>query len=122
MYRLQSVGIMSVGRTMAAIQGGISLLFVPILLIFAFIGVIAAPGAQKLPALLFLVLAFVLPVAYAAMGFVIGALMGVFYNLVAGKFGGIEMQFVPAPLVPGTGLPQSYTPPGTFPTPPATAG
>jgi hypothetical protein len=79
-------------------------------------GAIAGRGIEKFSALLFVVLALVLPFFYAAMGFVMGALMAVVYNLVADKLGGIEMHFVPAPLVPGTGLPQNYEPPRPFPT------
>jgi hypothetical protein len=110
MFRLQSVGVMSLGRTMAAVHGALSVLFVPIFLIMALVGAFAAPGAQKLSALVFVALALLLPLFYAAMGFLMGALMAVVYNFVAHKLGGIEMHFEPAPLVPGTGLPAPYQP------------
>jgi hypothetical protein len=110
MFRLQSVGVMSVARTMAVIQGSISLIFVPFMVIAALAGAFAGQGAEKLSSLLFVGLAVLLPLVYAGMGFVMGAVMAVIYNLVAGKFGGIEMHFAPAPLVPGTGLPQTYEP------------
>ena len=110
MFRLQSVGVMSLGRTMAAVYGAMSVLFVPILLIMALVGAVAAPGAQKLSALVFVVIAILMPVLYAGMGFLMGALMAVIYNFVAQKFGGVEMHFEPAPLLAGTGLPAPYQP------------
>lgn len=100
---------------MAVIHGGISLILVPIFLVMALVGAFAAPGTEKLSALLFVVLALFLPLLYAGMGFLMGALMAVAYNFVAGKLGGIEMHFVPAPLVPGTGLPIPYVAPQAFP-------
>lgn len=108
MHRLQSVGVMSVARVMAAIHGIMSLIMVPIFLIAGLAGAFAAPGNAKIPMLLLVVLAFVVPFLYAAMGFVMGALCAVLYNFAAEKLGGIEMHFMAAPLVPGTGLPQAY--------------
>ena len=42
-----------------------------------------------------LFLAIMMPLLYAGMGFVIGALSAVIYNLVAGWIGGIEIELAP---------------------------
>ena len=111
MFRLQSMGVMSVARTMAVIQGAISLVFAPIMIIGALAGAFVGQGAERLSSLLLVGLAVLLPLVYAGMGFLMGAVMAVVYHLVAGKFGGIEMHLSPAPLIHGTVLPQPYAPP-----------
>ncbi|MFL7840170.1 MAG: hypothetical protein ACK2T4_00650 [Candidatus Promineifilaceae bacterium] len=47
----------------------------------AFVGLVAGVGAI-----------IVMPIFYGIMGFILGILSSVIYNLVAGQFGGIEME------------------------------
>ncbi|HVP43587.1 MAG TPA: hypothetical protein VMS96_09140 [Terriglobales bacterium] len=94
MFRLKSMGVMSVGKMMAVIQGAIGLLFVPIFLIAGMAGALAGKGQDAIAGGVMLVLAVMMPVFYAGIGFVMGVVTALIYNVVAGKIGGIELELV----------------------------
>jgi len=93
MIRLKSIGVLSAAKITALLYGAMSLLVIPM---FLLIGAVASmvPHQPNQPSAAFFVgFAIVAPFVYAAMGFVMGALMAFVYNLVAGWIGGLEMQF-----------------------------
>jgi hypothetical protein len=102
--RVKSLDPMGLGKTMAAIYGAISLLFIPFVVIMIIVGFAAGPNQKDFPftgmvgAVIGLALIIILPLIYAFMGFVVGALMAVIYNLVSRWIGGIIMELVPANL------------------------
>lgn len=97
MQRLQSVGVLSVAKMSAVVQGCIGLIVLP----FALLGGLAsfATGEAKnaIGGAVFLAFGILAPFFYAAFGFIFGALGGWIYNLAAGKFGGIEIELAPIP-------------------------
>ncbi|HET9697888.1 MAG TPA: hypothetical protein VFP40_13535 [Terriglobales bacterium] len=123
MVRLKSVGVLSVAKLAALMYGGIALLFVPVLVIVAAV-MSAMPHQQgQPPAIVFVVFALIAPFFYAAMGFVLGALSALIYNLAAGWLGGIEMHFesvMPvAPVQPVQPVAPTTLPPTSPPLPQA---
>jgi len=66
------------------------------------VGLAAAPTQQKLGMVGLLIMAAMMPVLYAGLGFLFGALWGLIYNWSASMIGGIEMELeaVPAAFVP----------------------
>jgi hypothetical protein len=109
MQRIQSVGILSVAKMMAIVQGCIGLIFVP----FALLGGLAsfATGEAKsaIGGAVFLAFGILAPFFYAAFGFIFGALGAWLYNLVARKIGGIEIELMAIPPL-GPIVPQGGTP------------
>ena len=99
--RVRSLDPMSVGKTMAAIYGAMSLLFVPIFVILMIVGAVAGANEKSVPfagALgigFGLILIIVLPLLYALIAFVMGALMALIYNLASRWMGGVIMELVP---------------------------
>ena len=93
MLRLRSVGVLSAAKISALLYGGLSLLFVPLLLIMAAVMTLVPKAENQPPAILFVVFAVFAPVIYGLIGFITGALMAFIYNLVAGWVGGLELQF-----------------------------
>ncbi len=106
MQVIKSVGVLSVAKVFGLLYGCMGLIFVPIFLIMALAGAMAGPKEFPLGGVLGIVLAFVLPVFYGGMGFVMGAIVALLYNLIAGWVGGFEVerelaptpQIVPAPV------------------------
>lgn len=98
MAQLKRFGVMSVAKLYAilmAVFGFVVGLFVAILTFIAGIVNSAAFGFDS-AALSFgfgLASIIIFPIIYAILGFVCGAIMAFLYNIVAGKIGGIEMDF-----------------------------
>ena len=101
MHRIRRFGILS----MAKIQGVLLLLFGLLFgllygIVLAIVGIVAAVSGEKEGAILIVagvgcMIGF--PVLYGGMGFVMGALMAWFYNLIAGRIGGLEVDLELAP-------------------------
>jgi len=93
MKTVKRFDVMSVGKMVGLVYGCISLIFVPFLLLVSAgmvasgqkdVGFIGGVGG--------VVFAVVIPFVYTAMGFLMGAFMAWVYNLVASKFGGIQVE------------------------------
>ena len=105
---LKQIGVLSLARMLGGLYAGIGLIIGVFFSIASVIGGLAASMAANteevagaLIALLFGIGAIVfIPVMYGLMGFVGGALLALFFNLLAGVFGGIEMTFVNPPAGP----------------------
>jgi len=96
MQKIKRFGILSVAKIQSAVMGVMGLF---IGLIYAVIltvtGIIAVIGGTKAGIMMLVgaVAAVVLvPILYAVIGFVFGALSAWVYNIVAGRVGGIELE------------------------------
>jgi hypothetical protein len=108
MHIVKSVGVLSVAKIMGLIYGCMGLIFAPFFLLIGALG--AAFGQQNSPlAGIFGVgFAILMPVLYGAMGFVMGAIGALLYNLFARWVGGFELEMevrqqiltAPYPIVP----------------------
>ena len=94
--RLKSITPLQAGKMLGALHGGMALLFVPFFLLFALVGSFLPKTADAPPPAAMLAiglgLAILMPVFYAATGFVMGLLGALVYNLIAKWFGGIEFE------------------------------
>jgi len=101
--KLKRVDPLQAGKILGALYGLLSLVFVPFMLVFMLLGNMAARqqgNAAHLPLMFGMGVGFMifLPLLYALMGFVGGALCAWIYNLLARWIGGLEMEFEqPAP-------------------------
>ena len=98
--KLKHIAPLQAGKMLAAFYGLLSLLFVPFMLIFMALGSFAARqqgggSAPPLPLLFGMGMGFMLllPVFYAAMGFVFGVISAWIYNLLTRWIGGLELEF-----------------------------
>ena len=96
MQKVKRFGVLSVAKIQSAVMGVMGLF---IGLIYAVIltvtGIIAVIGGTKAGIMMLVgaVAAVVLvPILYAVIGFVFGALSAWVYNIVAGRVGGIELE------------------------------
>lgn len=92
---IKSVGVLSVGKMYGAIAAAMGLLFGIFIALFsvAGVGLVGVEAQSGLMASMFGAGAVVaLPIFYGGMGFIAGAVGGLFYNLFAGMVGGVEVQ------------------------------
>lgn len=104
MQRIQRIGVMSLARIWGLLFLLVGLLFGVLYgLIASGIGIVAAVSGEK-EALLLVVVGVVFmvlfPLLYGGMGFAMGALMAWLYNLIARRFGGLEIDIELAPAPP----------------------
>jgi len=93
---LKRIAPLQFGKVVGAVYGLLSLIFVPFILLFALIGSFV-PSEHNSPSPFIavgiaLVMAVILPIFYAVMGFIFGVLGAWGYNLVSGLVGGIEVE------------------------------
>lgn len=91
---VKSVGVLSVGKVFAILQGVVGLIIGALVALAGTLGVIAAtPDAPSgfMPLLFGGAALVIFPVAYAVVGFVGGVIGALIYNVVAGIVGGIEL-------------------------------
>jgi hypothetical protein len=113
MHIIRSVGVLSVAKIPGLIYGCLGLIFAPMFLLMGLMG--SALGQQQNSPLagIFGVgfgigLAILAPVLYGVMGFVMGAIGALLYNLFAKWVGGFELEMevrsqtltAPYPLIP----------------------
>jgi len=102
------VGVMSVAKIMGLLYGCLGLLLAPMFLLIGFMGTFA--GQEKVPfaGMVGVVLALTMPVLYGVMGFVLGAIGALLYNVLARWVGGFELELdvrpagpvAPYPIIP----------------------
>jgi hypothetical protein len=100
---IKSVGVLSCAKITAALYGAIGLLIFPFFIIAALVGTFAGDKTSALSGALGVVMALILPIVYACIGFVGGAISALLYNLIAGRVGGIELEFQPPTVAPVVG-------------------
>jgi hypothetical protein len=91
MQEIKAVSVISFARIMGILYGIMGLLFLPMFLIMSAVSGFSGQKDAAFGAGIGLVFALIMPVIYGVMGFVMGALMAWIYNLVAGRWGGIEL-------------------------------
>ena len=123
-YQIRSLDPMSVGKISGLLQAAMSLVFIPIF-ITVMLASMAASARQQQPspipsgigiAGIALILMILLPVIYGIMGFIVGALAALVYNVLSRWVGGVVMELAipgasvissqespPYPLVPQEG-------------------
>ena len=93
---LKSIEPLQFGKILAAIYGLMSLIFVPFFVIFAIIGGFAPNAAGSPPPLVLagicIAMAIGMPILYAVMGFIIGLIGALLYNVIAKRIGGIQVE------------------------------
>jgi len=87
--RLKHISPLQFGIVLCAFYGAISLILVPLFFLVAAFG----PHRAGLGS----VFVILIPIFYAAMGFVFGIIAAAIYNLIAGWTGGIEFTFEDVP-------------------------
>ena len=110
MQIIKSVGVLSVAKIFGILYGCMGLIFVPIFLIMGLVGAMAGPKEFPFGGVLGIVLALVMPIFYGGMGFVMGAIGALLYNLIAGWIGGFEIHLEIAPNLQISTPPISNTP------------
>jgi hypothetical protein len=105
MQTIRAVGVLSAAKMLGAIYGALGLIFAPIFLLIGMAGMMAGGREAVFGGVTGVVFAVLLPVLYGAMGFVIGAIGALLYNLFARWVGGIEVQLQP-PLIAQAGMVQ----------------
>jgi len=99
MHIVKSVGVLSVGKIFGLLHGCMGLIFAPIFLIAGLVGTMAGPKDFPFGGMLGIVLAVAMPIFYGGMGFVMGVIGALLYNLFAGWVGGFELELETAPAV-----------------------
>jgi hypothetical protein len=93
MQVVKSVGVLSVAKIMGLVYGCLGLIFVPFFLIAVLAGAFADQDSSfRLAGVIGFVFAILMPIIYGGMGFVIGAIGALIYNLVAKWVGGVELE------------------------------
>jgi hypothetical protein len=113
---IRRVGVLSVGKVMGLTYALIGLVAGGIFALFSFFGAALGSamaestgeaGGAIFGALFGVGAIIILPIFYGILGFLAGVLGAVFYNLVAGAVGGVELELGGAP---GTALPPAPAP------------
>ena len=90
--RIKRIAPLQLGKMLAILYGIMGLVFVPFFLVMPLIAS-QVPTGQRSGMMVFGVgFALCMPILYAVMGFVFGALGAVIYNVVAKWIGGIEVE------------------------------
>jgi hypothetical protein len=101
--RLTRIAPLQTGKIAGILYGLLSLLFIPFFIIAAVAGFFAesgetSSGAAGLMAGGMVLMALVLPVLYAAMGFIGGVICAAVYNFIARWVGGLEFEVEDVPV------------------------
>lgn len=92
--RIKRIAPLQLGKMLAILYGIMGLIFIPFFLLMS-LAAPHLPEQQRVGMMIFGAgFAFFMPVIYAAMGFVSGALGALLYNVVAKWVGGIEVEIV----------------------------
>ena len=111
MHIVKSVGVMSIAKIMGLLYACMGLIFAPIFLIAGLLSSFAGQDKTPFAGIFGTVFAVLMPVLYGVMGFVMGAIGALLYNLAAKWIGGFELEIE---LRPGTPLaPYPIVPPPT---------
>jgi hypothetical protein len=100
MYMVKSVGVMSVAKIAGLVYGCLGLLFIPFFLLIGLAGSLADQGKNPFTGAVGVVFAILAPFLYGVMGFIIGALGALLYNLFAKLVGGFELELGALPTSP----------------------
>ncbi len=96
MQILKSVGVLSAAKISGVIYAILGLLFAPFILLMGLFGSMAGQRPNPFGAIGGVAIAVLFPIIYGVMGFVMGALGALMYNLVAKWLGGLHWNFNPS--------------------------
>jgi hypothetical protein len=110
MHIIKSVGVLSLARILGLIYGCMGLIFAPFFLLFGLLAALAGQEKGPFAGIFGVIFALLMPVFYAAIGFVMGAIGALLYNLFARWVGGFELEIelrpatltAPHPIIPPT--------------------
>ncbi|HKY60216.1 MAG TPA: hypothetical protein VJP59_04315 [Gemmatimonadota bacterium] len=92
---IERVGPLSVGKMLGGIYAVIGFVVGALFTLFALMGAVAGASSEPemawLAPLLGVAAIVVFPILYGVLAFVMGVIVGGLYNLVAARFGGIEV-------------------------------
>jgi hypothetical protein len=111
MHMVKSVGVMSVAKIMGLVYACIGLIFIPFFLLMGVVGSLAGQAKNPFAGIIGVVFAILAPFLYGVMGFIIGAIGALLYNLFAIWVGGFEIELAPQPA--GLVAPYPIVPPPT---------
>src|ERR1700688_978833 len=111
MHIIKSVGVLSIAKIMGMIYGCMGLIFAPFFLLVGLMGSALGQRNSPLAGIFGIGFAVIMPVLYGAMGFVMGAIGALLYNLFARWVGGFELEIevrqqtltAPYPIIPQQG-------------------
>jgi hypothetical protein len=98
--KIKSIGVLSSAKVACVIYGCFGLLFIPFALIGGLAGLASGKKGGMLGGIGLFAIAILVPVFYAVLGFLSGAITALVYNLAAKWMGGIEIQLEAAAVVP----------------------
>jgi len=101
MRKIKRVGVLSLAKIHGAITFCIALVIIaPIFLLMSVFGAMSSMGDRNPFGAIGVVggifISVLIPIFYGCIGFVVGAITGFVYNLVAGWVGGVEVELDPA--------------------------
>ncbi|MFZ0814452.1 MAG: hypothetical protein WAM78_02975 [Candidatus Sulfotelmatobacter sp.] len=113
MHIVKSVGVLSVAKIMGLVYGCMGLIFAPFFLLIGVVGSALGQHNSPLAGIFGVGVAVCMPLIYGVMGFVMGAIGALLYNLFAKWVGGfeLEMELLPQNLT----APYPIIPPGSVP-------
>ncbi len=89
---VRRVGVFSLAKVSGVLYAFLGLIFGALITLFSLVGSAFAPKDAGLAGMIFGTAAIVvIPIFYGILGFIMSAIMGALYNLVAGWVGGIEI-------------------------------
>jgi hypothetical protein len=114
MHIVKSVGVLSVAKIMGLVYGCMGLIFAPIFILIG-LGSAFAQHNNPLAGIFGIGFAVFMPLLYGTMGFVIGVIGALLYNLFAKWAGGFELEMelrpqtltAPYPIIPPGSVPNS---------------
>jgi hypothetical protein len=111
MHIVKSVGVLSVAKIMGLIYGCMGLIFAPLFLLIGLLGSMAGANKSPLASIFGVGFAIFMPLLYGGMGFLVGAIGALLYNLFAKWVGGFELEIEVRPT--GLSAPYPVVPPPT---------
>ena len=94
---IKSVGVLSVAKIMGLIYGALGLILMPLFLLAGVLGMATGGGHAAISGVVGMVLAVMIPVLYGGLGFIMGAISALLYNVFAKWAGGIEVEVQTTP-------------------------
>jgi len=104
MQQIKSVDVMSAAKISGIMYACMAVVVIPFFLLAGLISMIGQEKEAVFGGVAMMFFAILAPFIYGAMGFVMGALMAWVYNLIAKRFGGIQIDLQPTQTTSNIGL------------------
>jgi hypothetical protein len=100
MTKVRSIRVFSAAKVNALLYGILGLLLAPFLLLGPGLAMLGADGSKRTGFGGVIFFAAILPICYAVIGFISGALMAFIYNAISHAIGGLEVELeFPPPVI-----------------------